>query len=62
MKKEETVKYTVEREFLSKVSTRELLARIIKSHQNNKKKKDWSDMKKCVEIPVFTGVFQCFVI
>lgn len=40
MKKGDTVKYTVEREFLSKISTKELLARIIKSHQNNREKKE----------------------
>lgn len=32
MKKKEPVKYTVEREFLSKFSTEELLIRIIKAH------------------------------
>ena len=36
MGKKESVSYTVEREFLSKVTVEELLARIIKSHLNGK--------------------------
>lgn len=32
MKKEEPIQYTIEREFLSKISIDELLVRIIQSH------------------------------
>ncbi len=32
MKKKETIHYTVEREFLSKISVEEMLIRIIKAH------------------------------
>lgn len=32
MKKKESVSYTIEREFLSKITVEELLVRIIKSH------------------------------
>ncbi|WP_461809993.1 hypothetical protein [Faecalimonas sp.] len=34
MDKKEEIKYTVEREFLSKFSKEELLVRIVKSHLN----------------------------
>ncbi len=39
MGKKESVPYTVERHFLSKLSAEELLIRIIKSHLNEKNKK-----------------------
>lgn len=36
MKKEESISYTIEREFLSKITIEELLIRIIKSHLKEK--------------------------
>lgn len=36
MKKEEGTSYTVEREFLAKISAEELLVRIVKSHLKGK--------------------------